>query len=548
MSTLRSTAEAWVALDPDEHDRGTVQALLDAGDEEGLTRLFLPPLTFGTAGLRGPEMAGSAGMNRLTVRRATQGVVEWMHQAGLSPERGVVVGRDARRGSEAFNTEVVEVLLGAGVRVFEMPRPLPTPYVAYAVKALGAAAGVMITASHNPAADNGYKLYGPEGSQIVSPVDTIVEAAMAAAGPATLHSRESDLHEYVAEDLLEDYRQHMVNRFRVEDNEFPIVYTPMHGVGGDEVTAVLARAGFQRVLPVRQQMEPDAAFPTVSFPNPEEPGALDLALALANERNANVILANDPDADRLAVAARDSAGVWRVLRGDEIGWLLASALLPLAQPGDVVATSIVSSTMLSAMAAAAGVSYADTLTGFKWVAKAAGAGRLLFGYEEAIGYGVDNAVGDKDGVSAALAVAKLAFDLAVEGQTLFDRLDEIERAFGVHAGSQVSLRVTPPAGREVLLATMARVRQTPPTSIGGLAVTEVIDLEAGWRGLPATEGLIWRLGEVSRVIVRPSGTEPKLKAYIEVVEAPDDDVTAARARAAVVVDALRRDLETLLAL
>ena len=371
---------------------------------------------------------------------------------------------------------------------------------------------------------------------------------MAAAGPATLHSRESDLHEYVAEDLLEDYRQHMVNRFRGEDNEFPIVYTPMHGVGGDEVTAVLARAGFQRVLPVRQQMEPDAAFPTVSFPNPEEPGALDLALALANERNANVILANDPDADRLAVAARDSAGVWRVLRGDEIGWLVASALLPLAQPGDVVATSIVSSTMLSAMAAAAGVSYADTLTGFKWVAKAAGAGRLLFGYEEAIGYGVDNAVGDKDGVSAALAVAKLAFDLAVEGQTLFDRLDEIERAFGVHAGSQVSLRVTPPAGREVLLATMARVRQTPPTSIGGLAVTEVIDLEAGWRGLPATEGLIWRLGEVSRVIVRPSGTEPKLKAYIEVVEAPDDDVTAARARAAVVVDALRRDLETLLAL
>ena len=334
MSALRDTAEQWVALDPDEQDRATVQALLDAGDEDGLRRLFVPPLTFGTAGLRGPEMAGSAGMNRLTVRRATQGVVAWMDQAGLAPERGVVVGRDARRGSEAFNTEVVEVLLGAGIRVYEMPRPLPTPFVAYAVKVLGAAAGVMITASHNPAADNGYKLYGPEGSQIVSPVDTIVEAAMAAAGEATLHSRESEFHNYVTEELLEAYRRHMVGRFRVEDNEFPIVYTPMHGVGGDEVTTALARAGFGRVLPVRQQMEPDATFPTVSFPNPEEPGALDLALALADERNASVILANDPDADRLAVAAKTVDGVWRVLRGDEIGWLLASALLPQAQPGD----------------------------------------------------------------------------------------------------------------------------------------------------------------------------------------------------------------------
>jgi phosphomannomutase len=237
-----------------------------------------------------------------------------------------------------------------------------------------------------------------------------------------------------------------------------------------------------------------------------------------------------------------------VLRGDEIGWLLASALLPLAKPGDVVATSIVSSTMLAKMAAAANVAYADTLTGFKWVAKAAGSGRLLFGYEEAIGYGVDDAVGDKDGLSAALAVAKLAFDLAVEGQTLFDRLDELETRFGVHAGAQVSLRVTPPAGREVLIATMARVRREPPASLGGLELTEVIDLEAGWRGLPATEGLIWRLGAASRVIVRPSGTEPKLKAYIEVVAAPDEDVAAARQRAYTIVEALSGDLRTTLAL
>lgn len=545
---LRDAVTAWQAMDPDERDRASVQHLLDSGDEAELARRFAEPLTFGTAGLRGPLMAGPAGMNRLTVRRATQGVVAWMRELALDPSRGVVVGRDARHGSEAFNDEVVAVLLGAGVVVHELPRPLPTPLVAYGVKALNAAAGIMITASHNPAGDNGYKLYGPDGSQIIAPNDRIVEVAMAAASTPVLGERTSPLHHVIDEELLDEYRDHMVTRFGVHPNELSIVYTPMQGVGGAFMMDLFERAGYRRIAAVSQQIEPDPNFSTVAFPNPEEPGALDLALDLARERNAAIILANDPDADRLSLSACNAAGEWRILRGDEIGWLLGSEMLKEAQPGDVVATSIVSSTMLGAMAAAAGVTYAETLTGFKWVAKAAGEGRLLFGYEEAIGYGVDDCVGDKDGLSAALALARLALDLALEGQTVFDRLDELETRFGVHAGSQLSLRVSPPKGREVLLATMARVRATPPVSLGGLEVTDIIDLEQGWRHLPPTEGLLWRLGDASRVIVRPSGTEPKLKAYVEVVAAPHDDVAAERRRCSAVVAAIEADLATFLAL
>ncbi len=548
MSSLHERVQRWIEADPDERDQETLRTLLAKGDDEELERRFSHPLTFGTAGLRGEEMAGPAGMNRLTVRRATQGVSAWLRHCGLDVTQGVVVGRDARRGSEAFNDEVVAVLLGLGVTVFEMPRPLPTPLVAFAVRALGAVAGIMITASHNPPADNGYKLYGPDGSQIIAPHDAVVEAAMANAAVPPLGSRGSAHHHVIPETTLTQYFDHMVARFRVPTNDFAIVYTPLHGVGGDPMVRLFADAGYQSVHVVSEQFAPDGAFPTVAFPNPEEPGALDLAFALAKELSASLVVANDPDADRLCIAAVDATGAWRALRGDEIGWLLGDVALRSAQPGDVVATTIVSSSLLGTMADDLGVTYRETLTGFKWVSKAAGTGHLCFGYEEALGYGVDALVGDKDGLSAALAFAKMAYELFLAGRTVFDRLDDLERRYGVHAGSQLSLRVPPPAGREVLLATMARVRATPPLLLGGQRVVEVVDLELGWPELAPTEGLLWRLEHGGRVVVRPSGTEPKLKAYIEVVVEPRDDVASSREEAQGLVALIRSDLAAVLAL
>ena len=540
---------AWMAADPDEGDRATIQALLDAGDDEEIHRRFDEPLRFGTAGLRGPEMAGPAGMNRCAVRRATQGVVAWLAEIGVDAGAGVVVGRDARRGSESFNDEVVAVLLGAGVVVHEMPRPLPTPLTAYCVGALSAAAGIMITASHNPPADNGYKLYGPDGSQIVPPHDEIVERHASAATAAALGDRSSPLHHVVSEELLEGYREHMLARFAVASSDLSLAYTPLHGVGGEEMSRLLSRAGFSNVALVEDQMRPDPTFPGLPFPNPEEPGVLDAGIARAEMSGATLLLANDPDADRLGAAVRTAEGAWRVLRGDEIGWLLGSVALAEAQDDDVVATTIVSSSMLEKMAARAGVPYATTLTGFKWITKAADGRRLAFGYEEALGYAVDPCVADKDGLSAALALARLAHDLARHGLTLLDRLDELETRYGVHAGAQLSLRVSAPGGRTVLGEVMARVRATPPATLGGVALSEVIDLERGYNGLAPTEGLLWRLGGAGRVVVRPSGTEPKLKAYIEIVGEPSpDDIGAQRQRASALLEAVRADLATLLAL
>ncbi|NNN03775.1 MAG: phospho-sugar mutase [Acidimicrobiaceae bacterium] len=545
---LLARASAWIAMDPEESDRSQLESLIEAKNEEELRRRFATPLQFGTAGLRGPEIAGPAGMNRATVRRATQGVVAWLRQRGLDPARGVVVGRDARRGSERFNEETVRVLLGEGVDVYEMPRPLPTPLTAFVLQRLGAAAGVMITASHNPPEDNGYKLYGPDGSQIVAPDDEMVEHAMNSAGPARLGERSSGLHHWVDESLIEEYLAHMRARFAPGSSDLRIAYTPLHGVGGALVTDLLHRSGFREISVVPEQFAPDGTFPTVAFPNPEEPGAMDRVLDLARERDCDVVIANDPDADRLSVAVPQPNGQWRQLRGDEVGWLLGSRALEECAEGDVVATTIVSSGLLARMAQTAGVPCALTLTGFKWVAKANGLGRLAFGYEEALGYGVDPLVGDKDGVSAALAIARLAHDLRAEGRTLLDALEELESRFGVYAGTQLALRVAPPAGREVLDEVMDRVRRHPPESLGGLQVTEVVDLEEGWGTLPATEGLWWSLGEAGRVVVRPSGTEPKLKAYVEVVAPPDGDVARARAEAGTRVHAVTDDLRELLRL
>lgn len=548
-SALRAQVEAWIALDPDEVDRATLQALLDADDEVELERRFAAPLTFGTAGLRGPEMAGPAGMNRAVVRRATQGVLAWLDEIGVGASKGVVVGRDARRGSERFNDEVVQVLLGAGALVYEMPSALPTPLVPYCVKALSAAAGIMITASHNPPADNGYKLYARDGAQIIPPDDEIVERHARAAGEATLATRESPNHATVAPDVLDSYRANLLARFSVTGgSDLRLTYTPLHGVGGAFMTRLLADAGYVNVSVVAKQFAPDGSFPTLPFPNPEEPGALDLAMATATEANAELILANDPDADRLGAAVLDGSK-WRALRGDEIGWLLASALLEeIAAAKETVATTIVSSSLLAMMASAYGVPCATTLTGFKWIARSAGDGTLGFGYEEALGFAVDAHVADKDGLSAGLALAALAARLRREGRSLLDRLDDLEGCFGVHATKQLSLRAEGPDGLTSIRRVVARLLASPPTALGALPVTDVVDLEVGWRGLLPTEGVVLALGELGRVIVRPSGTEAKLKAYVEVTPPRDGTLLEQRSRAADLVEGVLAELEVLLRL
>jgi phosphomannomutase len=542
---------AWIAGDPDLDDRATLLALLESGDAAELGRRFAAPLTFGTAGLRGPVMAGPAGMNRFTVRRATQGVVAWLDEIGVDPARGIVVGRDARRGSEEFNDEAVAVLLGAGLRVFEMPGPLPTPFVAYAVRALHAGAGIMITASHNPPLDNGYKLYAADGAQILPPHDQTVERYAASASPPVLASRTSALHGFVDPEVLARYFDHFSARFAVDGgSDLRVTYTPLHGVGGAPMTELFAAAGFRAVTAVREQFAPDGTFPTLPYPNPEEPGALDLAMACADAASSRLVIANDPDADRLGAAVRGPQG-WRTLRGDEIGWLLASALLGGATSSDdVVATTIVSSMMLAEMAKQADVRFVTTLTGFKWISRAARDGVLRFGYEEALGYAVDPLVADKDGMSAALALCALADDLERHGKSLLDRLDEIESRYGVHAGAQLSLRAEGAEGLAAIAAAMDRLRRLPPTVLGGLDVTEAADLALGWHGLAPTDGLLMELGGTSRVVVRPSGTEPKLKAYIEIVGGASDPgpLEDRRGAARAKLEAVRDDLATILKL
>jgi len=510
----------WIANDPDAKDRAELERLLETDDEKELRTRFSSPLHFGTAGLRGPEMAGPSGMNRATVSRATQGVVAWLESTGVDPGRGVVVGRDARHGSERFNDEVIAVLLGAGVRVFEMPGPLPTPFVPYVVKSLDLAAGIMITASHNPPRDNGYKLYDESGSQIIAPSDAIVERFMASALPAPRGERSSPMHSVVEASVLDGYKKHFVARFGVGASDLAITYTPLHGVGGAVMTELFERAGYANVALVEAQFTPDGDFPTLAFPNPEEPGALDLALAQGDVANSSLVIANDPDADRLGAAVRSGEG-WRILRGDEIGWLLASKLLADAEPDDVVATSIVSSTLLEAMAKEAKVRYVVTLTGFKWISRAAGSDHLRFGYEEALGFAVDPLVADKDGMSAALALCQLAHELAQDRKTLLDRLDEIEGHFGVHAGTQLSFRVDGPDALSAITRKVEGLRASAPTSLGGLLVTRVVDLAKGAFGLAPTEGVLLELGDHGRVVVRPSGTEAKLKAYVEVKTSPE---------------------------
>ncbi|MEU7569899.1 phospho-sugar mutase [Micromonospora sp. NPDC049240] len=547
LDDLRVSAERWLADDPDPADRDELRAVLDGlpGTAAELADRFAGPLTFGTAGLRGPLRAGPNGMNLAVVTQAAAGLVGWL--AAQGGEGPLVIGYDARRGSRAFAERTAQVATGAGRPALLLPRPLPTPVLAFAVRQLGAVAGVMVTASHNPPQDNGYKVYlgaqlGGElgaGAQIVPPADAGIEAAIRAVGPLARVPL-GPTGQVLGDDLVAAY----VDRAAaVVDPAGPrdlrVAYTPLHGVGAAVLTAAFARAGFGVPGVVPEQAEPDPAFPTVNFPNPEEPGAVDLLVALADRTGADLAIANDPDADRCAVAVRD-AGSWRMLRGDEVGALLADHLMRRGVTG-LYATTIVSSTLLRAMAEARGLPYDETLTGFKWIVRAGG-GRepLVYGYEEALGYCVaPGHVRDKDGITAALTVAELAAGLKAQGRTLTDRLDELAAEFGVHHTDQLSVRVE---DLRVIADAMARIRAATPTSLLGQPVAEASDL------LPEADVVILRT-DAARVVIRPSGTEPKLKAYLEVV-APvtDGDVPAARSRARAAVTELRTEIAAALGL
>ena len=553
---LRAAAEAWAADDPDPDTRAEVRSLLVAGDVDALAERFGSHLEFGTAGLRGTLGAGPNRMNRALVRRAAAGLASYLRDRRTAGG-GVVIGYDARHLSDQFARDSAAVMAGAGITAYLLPRPLPTPLLAYAVRTLDVDAGVMVTASHNPPEYNGYKVYLGDGAQIIPPVDReISEHIKAVDSLASVPLAEPDDPRIVTLDdgLVERYLDDaLALSLEPDARDLRIVYTPMHGVGGSLATRLLATAGFAHVEVVAQQAEPDPNFPTVRFPNPEEPGALDLATALAEARRADVVLANDPDADRLGVAVPSRPGAataWQRLTGDEIGILLADHILRHTSGDDrLVVNSIVSSTFLSRLAAAHGVHYLVTLTGFKWLARSADAHpdlRFVFGYEEALGYSVGTLVRDKDGITAALLFAELVAALAAQGRTVHDRLDDLARQFGVHVTHQWSSVLSGPGGPARIAGVVDRLRADPPTELDGHPVTAVVDLLAGTPELPPTDGVVLHLGDRIRVIARPSGTEPKIKLYFEAVEPVDGgSVAEARARGTATVAGLKRALAQL---
>ncbi|MEO3974029.1 phospho-sugar mutase [Streptomyces sp. CAU 1734] len=531
-------ARQWLAEDPDPETREELAGLIEAGDTGELTARFSGTLQFGTAGLRGELGAGPMRMNRSVVIRAAAGLAAYLTARG---ERGglVVIGYDARYKSADFARDTAAVMVAAGLRAAVLPRPLPTPVLAFAIRRLGAVAGVEVTASHNPPRDNGYKVYLGDGSQIVPPADTGIAAEIDAI--RSLHDvpRAESGWEILGDEVLDAYLE------RTDAVLTPgsprtarVVYTALHGVGRDVLVAAFARAGFPDPVLVAEQAEPDPAFPTVAFPNPEEPGAMDLSFATARAARPDIVIANDPDADRCAVAVPDGAD-WRMLRGDEVGALLAAHLVRSGARG-VFAESIVSSSLLGRIAEAAGVGYEETLTGFKWIARVEG---LRYGYEEALGYCVDpDGVRDKDGITAALLITELASVLKERGRTLTDLLDDLAVEHGLHATDQLSVRVE---DLGVIAGAMSTLRTSPPAALAGLTVTGAEDLAEGSGALPPTDGLRYHLdGEFrARVIVRPSGTEPKLKCYLEVVVpvSGTDALPAAREQAVAVLAALKTD-------
>ena len=515
-TALRAEVEKWIAEDPDSKTRSQLQEMLDSGDETSLRSCFGGFLEFGTAGLRGPLGPGPSRMNRAVVTKTAAGLAIYMKRNGL---KSVVIGRDARYGSEDFTRDTAEIMQGAGFEVFVLPRPLPTPVLAYAVRNLKCDVGIMVTASHNPPQDNGYKVYlggtvggvRYEGSQIISPADSEISADIASA-PALNTLVRSQGWTILDESHIDAYVS-ATSRLATKPGILRIVYTAMHGVGTETLEKVFKVAGFPAPILVSEQAQPDPDFPTVKFPNPEEPGAIDLSLVKAREVSADLVIANDPDADRCAAAIKDRDGQWRMLRGDEVGALLGEYMARKAPNKEaILANSIVSSSMLSKIARHYGLPFKETLTGFKWLAKIP---NLWFGYEEALGYAVDSkSVNDKDGISAALVLAQLATDLKAEGKTLVDLLDEIWERHGYHGTKQISVRTTSVAQIDAILS---KFRNSTPTTIGRFSLTAFDDLEKPQDGLPPTNGVRIRLMDNIRIIVRPSGTEPKIKCYIEVI-------------------------------
>ena len=547
-SDLLEAAQAWISDDPDEETRAELQSVLDAaggGDDAAvadLTDRFAGMLEFGTAGLRGALGAGPNRMNRSVVIRAAAGLTAYLKKTEREPF--VVVGYDARTNSDVFARDTAAVVVGAGGRAVVLPRPLPTPVLAYAIRHLGADAGVMVTASHNPPQDNGYKVYLGDGSQIVSPSDAEIAAEIARVDRVADVPLPDDGWDTLDDEVLESYLSTVTGVVTADSpRDLVVVHTALHGVGSETVARAFEAAGYAAPLPVPSQAQPDPAFPTVSFPNPEEPGAMDAALDLAEQTGPDVVIANDPDADRCAVAVPGPGG-WRMLRGDEVGVLLGAHLLDRGiAEGDVFANSIVSSRMLATVCRSRGVAHEETLTGFKWISRVPG---LRYGYEEALGYCVDpGRVRDKDGVSAALVVAEITASLKAAGRSIPDRLDELAIEHGVHATDSFSVRFD---DLSLIDEIMARLRAEPLKSVAGVEVSRVDDLARGDGGLPPTEGLRWFLTDDSRVIVRPSGTEPKLKVYLEVIEGVEgvegDDLAGARSRAAERLAAIRADLES----
>jgi phosphomannomutase len=564
---LLGAARAWLAQDPDDETRAELSALIDAASADDTAALaelhdrFDARLAFGTAGLRGEIAAGPNRMNRVLVSQAAAGLAAYLlARAAEGDATSVVIGYDGRKNSAVFASDTAEIMAGAGIRAILLPRLLPTPLVAFAVRHLDASAGVMVTASHNPPNDNGYKVYlgdGDDGSQIVSPADSeIAEHILRVAAEANvLELPRSAGYEIAPETVVDAYIARtaaLASRPSSQPGSQPkVVYTAMHGVGWQTFRSVLDAAGFDEPTVVRRQIEPDSAFPTVAFPNPEEPGALDLAFETAREADADLVIANDPDADRLAIAIRDSSlpAGFRALTGNEVGALLgwrAAELLDAAAHDEqtasgTLACSIVSSPALRAVADDYGLEFAETLTGFKWVSRTPG---LVFGFEEALGYLVNpETVRDKDGISAALALLDLASGLAARGLTLDDQLDAFSMRFGQFASGQVAVRVT---DLSEITRVMARLRAEPPAEIGGIGVSSIDDLLEGHGALPASDVLRIHLDGGSRVMVRPSGTEPKLKVYIN-TQSSDGSLEERRAAAAEALSRLETGVRALIA-
>ncbi|MEQ1736665.1 MAG: phospho-sugar mutase [Rhodoglobus sp.] len=540
---LFETAKAWRDQDPDDTTRAELDALIiaaEAGDTEPLAERFSSRLAFGTAGLRGELGAGPTRMNRVLVTQAAAGLAAYL--LSKSPAPSIVIGYDGRTNSEVFARDSAVIMAGAGVRTTLLPRMLPTPVLAFAVRHFDASAGVMVTASHNPARDNGYKVYLGEldhGSQIVAPADGEIAEAIARVATVSIETLPRSTDFVVADDsVLNEY----VRRTAALGNSpaaISSVYSAMHGVGWETSELVFGAAGFETPEVVSEQIAPDATFPTVAFPNPEEPGAMDLTLAKAVEVGADIAIVNDPDADRLAVAIPTPAG-WRALSGNEIGMLLGWRAAQRCGADGVLAASIVSSPALGQIARSYDLDYVETLTGFKWISRVEG---LSFGFEEALGYlGDPEKVSDEDGISAAVDMLSLASELKAAGKTMLDHLDDFADKFGAYASGQISVRVKDLAEIPGL---MAKLRSAPPAKVGAQSVASIDDFIDGFGEFPPGDILRFHFDNGARVIVRPSGTEPKLKAYID-ASSTDGDATTRQATAAAIVADLDTGMRALL--